>query len=73
MPQIASYEDVKAGKKSRERPGGHTAWRTNFLVPPEGVVDHPVAFLAEGTPHRVIQPHFHDVDQIGRASCRERV
>ena len=43
MPQIASYEDVKSGKKGRERPGGHTSWRTNFIVPPEGVVDHPVA------------------------------
>ena len=64
MPQIASYEDVKAGKKQRERPGGHYAWRTNFIVPPEGVVDHPVAFLAEGTPHRVIKPHFHEVDQF---------
>jgi len=64
MPQIASYEDVKAGKKQRERPGGHFAWRTNFIVPPEGVVDHPVAFLAEGTPHRVIKPHFHEVDQF---------
>lgn len=64
MPQIASYEDVKAGKTERERPGGHFAWRTDFIVPPKGVVDHPVAFLAEGTPHRVIKPHFHEVDQF---------
>lgn len=64
MPQIASYEEVKAGKTSRNPPTGGTAWRTNFIVPPEGVVDHPVAFLAEGTPHRVIRPHFHEVDQF---------
>jgi rubredoxin len=64
MPQIASYEDVKGGKKQREIPGGGTAWRTEFIKPPEGVVDHPMAFLAEGTPHRVIKPHFHEVDQF---------
>jgi len=65
MPQIASYEDVKAGKTTREIPnGGGTAWRTGFITPPKGVVDHPVAFLAEGTPHRVIKPHFHEVDQF---------
>ena len=65
MPQIASYEDVKAAKTTREIPnGGGTAWRTGFITPPKGVVDHPVAFLAEGTPHRVIKPHFHEVDQF---------
>ncbi len=64
MPLIASYEDVKAAKTTRNPPGGGTAWRTGFITPPKGVVDHPVAFLAEGTPHRVIQPHFHEVDQF---------
>ena len=64
MPQIAAYEDVKAGKIERERPGGHFFWRTDFIRPPEGVKNHPVAFLAEGTPHRVIHPHFHEVDQF---------
>ena len=63
MPQIASYEDVKARKKQREIPGGY-AWRTEFIEPLEGVMDHPMAFLAEGTPHRVIKPHFHEVDQF---------
>lgn len=64
MPMIAQYADVKAGKKTRNPPGGGTAWRTDFMRPPEGVTDHPMAFLAEGTPHRVIKPHFHEVDQF---------
>jgi rubredoxin len=64
MPVIKAYEDVKAGKKSRQPPGGGTSWRTDFLRPPEGVIEHPMAFLAEGTPHRVIKPHFHEVDQF---------
>jgi rubredoxin len=63
MAQIAAYQDVKDGKKQRETPTG-IAWRTNFLMPPEGVVDAPVAFLVEGTPQRVIRPHFHQVDQF---------
>lgn len=63
MPQIASYDEVKANRKQREIPGGY-AWRTNFIMPPEGVKDAPMAFLAEGTPGRVIRPHFHDVDQF---------
>jgi rubredoxin len=63
MPLIASYDDVKVAKKQREIPGGY-AWRTDFLKPPEGVKDHPMAFLAEGTANRVIKPHFHEVDQF---------
>ena len=64
MPVIRAHEEVKAGKKTREIPGGGTAWRTDFMRPPEGVLEHPMAFLAEGTPHRVIKPHFHEVDQF---------
>jgi rubredoxin len=63
MPRIAAYADVKADKKTRNPPGGGTSWRTDFMRPPEGVKE-PMAFLAEGTPHRVIKPHFHEVDQF---------
>lgn len=61
--QIAAFEDVKIHRQRRDIPGGY-AWRTNFLTPPEGVMEAPMAFLAEGTPGRVIRPHFHDVDQF---------
>jgi rubredoxin len=64
MPVIKAYEDVKAGKLTRNPPGGGTAWRTDFMRPPQGVIEHPMAFLAEGTPHRVIKPHFHECDQF---------
>jgi rubredoxin len=64
MPQISSYDDVKIGRKRREIPGGLKGWRTEFIKPPEGVVDHPVAFLAEDSPQHVITPHFHQVDQF---------
>jgi rubredoxin len=63
MPQIKSHDEVKANRKQREVPGGY-AWRTDFRRPPEGVKHGPMAFLAEGSPGRVIKPHFHDVDQF---------
>jgi rubredoxin len=63
MAQIAAFEDVKAGKTQRQTPTG-TAWRTNFLMPDKTAAISPMAFLAEGTPQRVINPHFHQVDQF---------
>ncbi len=62
MAQIAAYDDVKATRTQRDIPNGH-AWRTEFLCPPKTVSGEPHAFLAEGTPHRVIGTHFHIVDQ----------
>lgn len=62
MPQIASYEDVKAQRKERQVPTG-TAWRTNFIGPDENDPSAPQAFLVEGTTGRVIKPHYHDHDQ----------
>lgn len=62
MPQIASFEDVKATRKERQVPTG-TAWRTNFIDPdPENPLSAQ-AFLVEGTPGREIRSHFHDNDQ----------
>ncbi len=45
-------------------PGGLDGWRTEFIKPPEGVLDHPVAFLAEDSPNHTIETHFHQVDQF---------
>ncbi len=63
MPCITAYDDVKDKKIMRNPPSGGTTWRTDFMRPPQGVKE-PMAFLAEGTPHRVIKPHFHEVDQF---------
>ncbi len=62
MPQIASFEDVKARRQERQVPTG-TAWRTNFIIPEEHDAAAAQAFLVEGTAGRVIKPHFHDHDQ----------
>ena len=65
MPQIASYDDVKANRIKREMPVGQ-GWRTNFLTHPEGadVTEEPMGFLVEGNHERVIRPHFHENDQF---------
>ncbi len=65
MPQIASYDDVKANRITRELPVGK-GWRTNFLAHPEGtdVTEEPMGFLVEGDHERVIRPHFHENDQF---------
>lgn len=62
MPQITAYEDVKAARTERQVPTG-TAWRTGFIDPDPQNPASPQAFLVEGTPGRVIKPHFHDYDQ----------
>ena len=62
MPQITAYEDAKATRKERQVPTG-TAWRTNFIDPDPQNPATPQAFLVQGTPGRVIKPHFHDYDQ----------
>lgn len=64
MAQVAAFEDVKSGRTQREVPGGNLAWRTVFIAPDENDPATPHAFLVEGTPGRVIRPHFHDMDQF---------
>ncbi len=65
MPQIASYDDVKANRIKRELSVGQ-GWRTNFLTHPEGtdVAEEPMGFLVEGNHERVIRPHYHENDQF---------
>lgn len=62
MPQITALEDVKSTRTERQIPTG-IAWRTGMINPDENNPATPQAFLVEGTPGRVIKPHFHDYDQ----------
>lgn len=65
MPQIASYEDVKANRVQRPVASG-LGWRTDFLKLPPGAdpTEEPMGFLVEGNHERVIRPHFHENDQF---------
>ena len=64
MPLIKAYEEVENPRIQRNLPNGHFAWRTDFIARPEDKsVDTPMAFLAEGSAHRVLRAHFHEVDQ----------
>ena len=65
MPLVKSYDEVENPRIERSLPNGHFAWRTDFIRRPEDKsVDTPMAFLAEGTPNRVLRAHFHQVDQF---------
>ena len=65
MPLIKAYEEVENPRIERKLPNGHFAWRTDFIARPDDKsIDTPMAFLAEGSPHRVLRTHFHAVDQF---------
>jgi rubredoxin len=65
MPVVKAYEEVENPRIQRNLPNGHFAWRTDFIKRPEDKsVDTPMAFLAEGSAHRVLRVHFHEVDQF---------
>lgn len=64
MAQVTALEDVKTTRKGRELPGGHMAWRTDFILRKKEDPDGPVAFLAESSPKRVLRTHYHECDQF---------
>ena len=65
MPLVKAYDEVENPRIERTLPNGHFAWRTDFIKRPEDKsVDTPMAFLAEGSAHRVLRAHFHQVDQF---------
>lgn len=65
MPLVKSYEDIPNPRVQRELPNGHFAWRTGFFNAPEDKSqDAHMAFLAEGSPKRVLRAHYHAVDQF---------
>ena len=64
MPQLASLEQVRDKRTQRDVGGGHYVRRTDFMVAPKDRPDLPQAFLIESTPGRVLNTHFHEVDQF---------
>ena len=64
MPLVKAYDEVENPRIQRNLPNGHFGWRTDFIKRPEDKsIDTPMAFLAEGSAHRVLRTHFHTVDQ----------
>lgn len=65
MPLVKAYDEIENPRIQRNLPNGHFAWRSDFIKRPEDKsTDTPMAFLAEGTAHRVLRVHFHVVDQF---------
>jgi rubredoxin len=65
MPLVKAYEEIENPRIQRSLPNGHFGWRSDFIQRPEDKsIDTPMAFLAEGSAHRVLRTHFHIVDQF---------
>lgn len=65
MPLVKAYEEIENPRIQRNLANGHFGWRSDFIKRPEDKsIDTPMAFLAEGTAHRVLRTHFHVVDQF---------
>jgi rubredoxin len=65
MPLVKAYDEIENPRIQRNLPNGHFGWRSDFIQRPEDKrVDTPMAFLAEGSAHRVLRTHFHVVDQF---------
>ena len=62
MATTIAFDEVLQTRVPRETKGG-VRWNTYFIQPPKGT-RLPQAFLVEGTPHRVLRTHYHDVDQF---------
>lgn len=62
MATTVAFDDVTHTRMPRETKGG-VRWNTYFIQAPKGT-RLPQAFLVEGTPHRVLRTHYHDVDQF---------
>src|SRR5688572_8197395 len=60
MPLVKAYDEVENPRIERELPNGHFAWRTDFIKRPDPATtdDTPMAFLAEGSAHRLLRTHF---------------
>jgi rubredoxin len=65
MPLVKAYDDIENPRIERNLANGHFAWRSDFIKRPDDKsTDTPMAFLAEGSAHRVLRAHFHQVDQF---------
>jgi rubredoxin len=65
MPLVKAYDEIENPRIQRNLPNGHFGWRSDFIKRPEDKgIDTPMAFLAEGSAHRVLRTHFHEVDQF---------
>jgi rubredoxin len=65
MPLVTAYDEIENPRIQRNLPNGHFGWRSDFIKRPEDkTIDTPMAFLAEGSAHRVLRTHFHQVDQF---------
>lgn len=67
MALVKAYDEIENPRVERILPSGYRGWRSDFIKrpdPADKTTDTPMAFLAEGSAHRLLRTHFHEVDQF---------
>jgi len=65
LPKLAAFADIAHTRTEFALPGGGSRAITAYFARPDDCsVDMPMAFLADATPGRVLQTHYHLVDQF---------
>ncbi len=63
MIQITSHQQTPVGE-TRDIPGGHKAWRTEYIGFSPIRPDRAQGWMLESSPQRVLRAHYHEVDQF---------
>ena len=69
MIHVSTKQESLVNRRLSRMESGEVHWRTDFLKPSDtqpqdGKTVSPQAFLIEMTPHEIIHPHFHEVEQF---------
>ena len=63
MPEVVAFDEIKERRTRREMPDGHF-YNTPFIDHSGEYPHGPNAFMIESSENRVLDTHFHDVDQF---------
>ena len=63
MTEVVAFEDIKERRVRRDRPDGHF-YNTQFIDHSKERAGAPNVFMIESSENRILETHFHDVDQF---------
>ena len=63
MPEVVAFDEIKERRTRREMPDGHF-YNTPFIDHSGEYPNGPNAFMIESSENRILDTHFHDVDQF---------
>ncbi len=63
MPEVVAFDEIKERRTRRDMPDGHF-YNTPFIDHSQEYPHGPNAFMIESSENRILDTHFHDVDQF---------